>query len=367
MDIYHHYKEILKLRKDYGYERPSIQQQIKDDEQDEYIIERELVRQKLYNDILQSLKNYMNPFIKNQKGKDKWGTKEFNHLLLRYILNKIITKTDEDDPIFIYNKSEIVRKQLDKDNKYSGLNYDLDDLINFIDNELKKAYDILKNTELKKDSEVKIVDNKLEYKGIMYNDISKLGENNPKYIRYAVALNIRYTYIHLETHGLAREYDLMGFDRDSACEGFASAFNHYFNTFCSAFPDLERPYGSIGSFFSQTIDSWNKYIVFVNPPFDETLMNMVFDKVRGFLEEGDKRRLKNPEDTTDKLLESDHHYILTVPNWIDWEGFNKFKNDIHVYMTAIYIKGELPFINYMEDPDSRIYPSDIAELFCKKS
>ena len=53
MDIYHHYKEILKLRKDYGYERPSIQQQIKDDELDEYIIERELVRQKLYNDILQ--------------------------------------------------------------------------------------------------------------------------------------------------------------------------------------------------------------------------------------------------------------------------------------------------------------------------
>ena len=50
MDIYHHYKEILKIRTDYTFERPSIKPT--DIVKDNSIIERELFRQKLYNDVL---------------------------------------------------------------------------------------------------------------------------------------------------------------------------------------------------------------------------------------------------------------------------------------------------------------------------
>jgi len=39
--------------------------------------------------------------------------------------------------------------------------------------------------------------------------------------------------------------------------------------------------------------------------------------------------------------------------------------NIETYMTVIYLKGSLPFINHMDNDDKPIYPSDIVELFCK--
>jgi hypothetical protein len=363
MDIYHHFKEILKIRKDYLYERPSIKTSniIKDNK----VIERELVRQQLYNDILQSLKVFMYSYLKTQKNRDKWGDKELNHLLLRYLFNKIITRTHDDDPIFIFSPSKYVENQLTTDIKYAGINLDPLQLMTFIDNKFKSAYDTLQNATIPDDDIPTLVNNKIIYKNIEYNDISKLGENNPDYLGYALALNIRYNYIHLESHGLARQYELMGFTPDDACEGFASAFNHFFSTYCSAFPDLEGPFGSIGSFFTQTLDTWNKYIVFVNPPFDENLMDTVFNKVIEFLNDANSRRTQSIDDTTDKLMSYDHHYILTVPNWPDWKGLYDFKMNTYTYMSAIYIKGSLPFINHMDNDEKPIYPSDIVELFCK--
>jgi hypothetical protein len=359
MDIYHHYREILNIRKDYTFERPSITTQ--DIIKDNKIIERELLREKLYNNVLQSLKTHMTQY----KSRNRWGDKEFNHLLLRYILNKIITKTDNDDPIFIYNTSKYAENQLIMDKNYSGLNFDPSKLMAFLDNLLKLAYDTLTTTNIPNDDIPTLNNNKIVYKGIEYDDISDLGKNNPNYLSYALALNIRYKYIHLESHGLAREYELMGFGKDDACEAFASAFNHYFNTYCSAFPDLERPFGSLGSFFNQNLDTWNKYIVFVNPPFDLNLMDVVFEKITHFLQEAENRRLQSNKDTTNVFMEFDHHYILTVPNWPDWEGLYNFKMNKWMYMAGIYLKGALPFINHMDNSSKQIFPSDIAELFCR--
>jgi hypothetical protein len=363
MDIYHHYKEILKSRVEYKYERLSIKPP--DIIKDESVIERELVRMKLYNEILTSLQIWLEPYLKNQKGKERWTDKNVNQLLLRYILNKIITRLDNEDPIFIYRESSIAKEQLERDSKYSHLNFDYNKLAIKLDNLLKNAYDSLKSFNIPKDESVSLDNGILMYKGVQYEDWSKLGEMNPQYISYAVALNIRYRYIHLENHNLAREYDKMGFQKEDACEAFASAFNHYFNTYCSAFPDLERPFGSIGSFFNQNLDSWNKYIIFVNPPFDEVLMNEVFNKILQFLEEANSRRLADPANTTTIYLPYDHHYVITVPNWTDWGGLIKFKDNNWTYMAAIYMKGELPFIDYMNKDPRIIMPVDIAELFCK--
>jgi hypothetical protein len=364
MDIYHYYKELLKLRQSYTHEfniNP-VTSVIKDN----YIVERELLRKNLYNNILEWLKKYLQPYLKNQnsKSKTKWTDKEINHLLLRYIFNKIITRTDEDDPIFIYKESEIAKEQLKADSQFSNLQFDHLTLMKLLDEELKKAHDTLKSAFVAEDSEVILANDKISYKGQLYNDISKLATKNPEYKSYALALNIRYNYIHLENHGLAREYEKMGFSSGDACECFASAFNHYFDTYCSAFPDLERPFGSIGSFFNQNLDSWNKYIVFVNPPFDESLMNNMFERVIGFMEEANRRRLESVEDTTGKLMSYDHQYVLTVPFWDDWVGLNRMKENKWVYMTAFFKKNELPFINYMEEDNRKLYPSDINELYC---
>jgi hypothetical protein len=367
MDIYHHYKEILQSRSSYKYEHSSIIPP--DIDIDKYVIERELIRKDLYNKILEWLKVWMKPYIDkknmNNKTKDKLGDKNINHILLRYLLNKIITKLDDDDPVFIFKQSSIVEEQLKRDKSFLGLTFNHIELMNELDSRFADAYDKLKNTPISEDAEVILSNGILKYKGVDYEDWSKLGEIYPKYKSYAVALNIRYTYIHLENHNLAREYKEMGFEKEDACEAFASAFNHYFNTFCSAFPDLEKPYGSIGSFFNQDLDNWNKYIIFVNPPFDEILMDTVFDKIIKFLEEANNRRIADQSNTDGTLLPYDHHYIITVPNWTDWKGLNNFKDNLWTYMTAIYMKGEMPFINYMEKEPRRIMPVDVAELFCK--
>jgi hypothetical protein len=88
-------------------------------------------------------------------------------------------------------------------------------------------------------------------------------------------------------------------------------------------------------------------------------------KILEFIEEANKRRLSDKTNTTHDILPYDQYYILTVPNWDDWIGLNNFKDNDWTYMTVIYMKGELPFINYMEKVPRIIYPSDIAELFCR--
>ena len=52
-------------------------------------------------------------------------------------------------------------------------------------------------------------------------------------------------------------------------EGFASPLNHWFPRFCSAFPSVDKPCGSIGSFFDVQI----KENVICNPPFEEEVMD----------------------------------------------------------------------------------------------
>ena len=62
---------------------------------------------------------------------------------------------------------------------------------------------------------------------------------------------------------------------DITLEGFASPLNHYFDRFCSAFPEVDAPFGSIGSFFNITISE----NIVCNPPFDELTLNTCADKL----------------------------------------------------------------------------------------
>ena len=59
-------------------------------------------------------------------------------------------------------------------------------------------------------------------------------------------------------------------------ELFGSPFNATLDRFCSAFPDLEKDFGSIGSFFDLHLHSG---VYFMNPPYDETLMEESVQKV----------------------------------------------------------------------------------------
>jgi hypothetical protein len=355
------------------------------------IIETELLRKNLYNNIIEKVSEKLKKYLQQ---------KEIQHFILRYIFNKIIERRSENDPIFIPEYSDICYIQVQKDFEFKDIKIDTDEFIVFMDDLLKDAENKIKNAIreniIEHDKEI-IFDSKSNafiYNNKIYKNISNLcSTNNSEYYNYSIALNIRYSYLHLSTHGLARDYHKMGYSKSDGFECFASSFNHYFDFYHSAFPDLEKPFGSLGSFFSsvepcllkcaiQTVlnsiknnnytegtekefkesfflpdiykknitkncyykSSKNRFknkVMFVNPPFDMVLMSIVF-----FIFE---------------YLNIEYKTIFTVPNWDNFLFLERMKKHSRTKKTVIYKKGMLRFINHMNN--RKIYPCDIAEIY----
>lgn len=355
------------------------------------IIETELYRKHLYHNIIDKV---------SYKLKDYLDSKEIQHFLLRYIFNKIIERLPDDDPIFIHKYSEICYLQVEKDFEFKDIKINVKEFVEYIDDLLRDSEENLKkaiNDNLIENDKSIFYDrniNSFIYNNKTYKNISNLGNiNNPNLYCYCIALNIRYSYMHLSTHGLARDYHKMGYSKNDGFEIFASSFNHYFDLYHSAFPDLEKPFGSLGSFFESvepellkcainTVllsiknneytegmekkfkecffmsdiykkntnkscyykSSKNRYknkVMFVNPPFDMVLMSIVF-----FVFEH---------------LNIEYKTIFTVPNWKDFLFLEKMKVHSRTKRTIVYPKGTLKFINHMNN--KKIYPCDIAEIY----
>ena len=354
------------------------------------IIETEIYRKQLYNNILEKVTEKLKIFLES---------KEIQHFLLRYIFNKIIERLPENDPVFIPKYSEICYLQVEKDFEFKDIKIDVKEFVEYIDNLLKEA-----ETDLNKAINENLIEydksitydrntNSFLYNSKTYKNISNLANNNNLHLHcYSIALNIRYSYLHLSTHGLARDYNRMGYSKNDGFEIFASSFNHYFDLYHSAFPDLEKPFGSLGSFFESiepellkcaistvltsiknngytegmenkfkecffmsdiykknikncyyksSKNSYKNKVMFVNPPFDMILMSIVF-----FVFEH---------------LNIEYKTIFTVPNWKDFLFLERMKKHKRTKKTVIYPKGTLKFINHMND--KKIYPCDIAEIY----
>jgi hypothetical protein len=332
-------KRIGKFLKGYALKKPIIIET--------NIIETELLRKKLYEDIVVKIYNLKLTTEKDGKLKQK----EVNNIVLRYLFNKIITRRDDDDPIFITDYSILADKQLIADLEYHKIiNYDYKQLPVILNAEFIKAKQILTSSDINIDQPVTYEDttNKYIYKNIKYEDISNLMRNYKNYTTQAIALNIRYNYIKLSTQGLANNYEAMGYKpSDNILEAFASSFNHYFNRYHSAFPDLEKYFGSLGSFFKREI--FNEDIVMVNPPFDLTVMITTINKILLYLRGSkDKKQL----------------FILTFPEWSDVKEFNDLKTSIYTKEWKMIPKHKTNFINHM-DKGKIIHPCNILEFVLK--
>ena len=302
------------------------------------IVNRELSRQRLYKqNIIEWLCREL-PQLKYI---------EVCHLVLRYIFNKNITRKQTDDPVFIVTRSPLAESQLRKDFNYSKIKLDSDKIINELEKRISRCANYMVVSTHFKDGNISVENGSIYYNKKVYSDISGLATKFPTFANYALALNIRYSYLHLLNHGLARQFEIMGFKPQESTEGFASAFNHYFDRFCSAFPDLEKPFGSMGSFFDTT--NWETDVVYVNPPFDETLMNTAMERIYKYLQEDNTHR----------------KFIFTLPNWDNWPELEALKTSQWTTSLTIYKKGELPFIDYMNNKKI-IYPCDIAEIVLEK-
>ncbi len=147
-------------------------------------------------------------------------------------------------------------------------------------------------------------------------------------------------------------------------ELFASALNNYYPNFYSLFPDIEKEWGSLGS-FNDIVKPSTK--VFANPPFDEIIINETVKKLCNWC-----------------LDDKEFGALLTIPIWdsnrklindydkyeIDNKCFNsnwsykaiailfenKYKN-INITIEA-YGKKAFPYINHVTNkliPASRTY------------
>ena len=318
------------------------------------LIETELIRERLYKSILNEVKAW----LYSRQEKLPWTELQISHILLRYIFNKKATVSGlTDDPVFISNFSSIARQQLHNDLKSVILN-GARDLAELIDEQFRRAAFEINTREIPADAPVTLSVNAkgstLTYRDRMQRDFSQLAlQYGTTHYRAAYALGIRYSYLRLAAHGLARMYkEETGRKADDrkACECFASAFNHYFDRYYSAFPDLETCFGSSGSFFNA---NWKgepqDMTYYINPPFDDTLIELCVDRVLDIIE---------------RNLVSEARFIFTVPGtWKDFPALQKLKQSSWTTKTKDYPKGQLPFIDYMSNEECRtIYPTDICEI-----
>ncbi|CAF1534719.1 unnamed protein product, partial [Adineta steineri] len=162
------------------------------------LIEVELRRKTLYEDILKCIKNWI--FDQSDRNDRRRLTEmQMSHLLLRYIFNKKATLFDsKSDPVFIIGKSSLARKQLERDLKNINLK-GAEKLAEIIDGELESAATQLRSEKFRKDKQVTLstsTDGKLIYRDRSQKDFNQLAQRyGADYYNAAYALGLRYTYI----------------------------------------------------------------------------------------------------------------------------------------------------------------------------
>lgn len=114
-------------------------------------------------------------------------------------------------------------------------------------------------------------------------------------------------------------------------EGFASPINSGLSDkkngkFCSLFPEVDKPFGSIGKFFEQNLYAENKRHWSINPPFVEELIRLTSDKI-----------INDIEYAIEHGLEVMVFYIL--PHWQDCQGFIDIWNYKHTKHREVLNKG----------------------------
>ena len=361
------------------------------------LIERELLREKIYCRLRADLCGLVI---------DKMKYKEVSNVMLRYLFNKIRLMQDDGnsdgenadaDPVFCgasnaqlaemaeaqLAEAQLAEEQVRRDLRFHHVKEPVaTHFVNALVDGWKNAATVVKdsalelakhNVELSKhqvelrqtklDAEPRMRGRILYYRQRSWFDVQSLAQRNPQYLRAVVALHIRYEYIELKHHGLARKFAQMGLKPNDALECFASAFNHYFHRYCSAFPDLERYFGSLGSFWALSTQSLceKETLVFVNPPFDDSLMEAAAKRVTQHIHSA----CKDSKESREKdAAVTGRKWVFTLPNWTDFAALDHLKNSPYLASVKRWPKGTLPFVDHM-DKQQIVYPCDIVEVMLR--
>jgi hypothetical protein len=90
-------------------------------------------------------------------------------------------------------------------------------------------------------------------------------------------------------------------------ECFASVFNRYFDNFCSMFYDIEKYFGSCGSFFALRINSG---FFMATPPYAEKLLEAMYSHIKSLIK------------TTTNIT-----FLTSIPEWKNFTLNDKIEND----------------------------------------
>jgi hypothetical protein len=200
---------------------------------------------------------------------------------LNYIIGSNIT---HDDTIIIELKKEIKTflkkelKVLEKRDQNSDI-YELK-------KETKDDYTFFNLTYESKTYQTSIhskVYDKLKMKLKMFGN----GLEEELYDDYIFCLLFRYSYMDADNQQLAIIYIIKNMFKSYGVnfELFGSGINTICDNYCSLFYDIEKYFGSNGSFFDIQIDSG---IYWCNPPYDETIMTNVGIKLTSILKTNSK-------------------------------------------------------------------------------
>jgi len=312
----------------------------------------------LYKQVYSDLETYS----KNKKIK-----KELNEEEMKDYANKICN--------FIYEKHETYSKAIQKELKV------LDKTVSF-DNDVAIERDIDENGTIRMKYKSKLDTLKGIYDNTMViNDgainIDYYGYVNysrPEYIddnknrAYLFASYFRYKYFYIGNQSLAYDYEKNDtleiiankYSKNEVTECFSTPFNRYYNYFCSAFPDLDEHFGSLGNFFHRMLEASKDKFTFptkvlkINPIFVLTSMNYALELSL----------------TTFKKQKNDYIMTFILPNWTDFEGVDKVdafmeKNKKkYKYTRTVFPKGQVRFRNYFMG--KHIFPVPILFLGWEK-
>lgn len=313
-------------------------------EQDDSLIEREFLRAEIWRQIVNS-----QPRFSFRKNPGKFKTKENLALLLRYVFNKIICLRDQkpSDPVFMIHHSPLAEKQLESDFRYFRIMSPTPkEMISYLEENFRKAVQQIQTSKINKDESV--TGNKeefLEYKSKSYF-IGRELWNKRHCWNAAIALRIRYEYLQLDTQGLAIPYKNFGHESNSnTLEAFSSSFNHYFDKYHSAFPDLEQCMGSLGSFWAR--NRIDEPVVMVNPPFDVTLIEETIKKAIQSLGQAE-------------IENRSQAWHLTLPAWRDITSFTSLAHHPFCSSFVDIVRGKTLFFDHITQ--KMIQPCDIFQI-----
>lgn len=255
---------------------------------------------------------------------------EINSLV--HILNDLVkydTTLENIDEMILKLTSSLIKLFVDQHkllNNYKKSNFYHDSKYKFsvykkkIEQERDETkYDFYK-FYIKIDFEIKdkrlsnIIDNLLipldEYKKLEKN---YTGKKN-KFDEYIYIILFRYQLLGSNNHQLGVKNEIMinmNKNYKLSFECFASSINSTFNKYCSIYYDVERYFGSVGSFYNLVA---KRGTFGVNPPYQKDIIETALLKLIASLDEADKNK--------NKLT-----FIITIPIW-DKEGKKEFNNDL---------------------------------------